>query len=308
MPHLRCSCLKSMTNGEPALGTCDIKPTMLSEKFELDAFGSPSCAVRNLWPSWRQSSVMPTVLVIGTSKKIMQNFLEQFCDGERNPPHGDARITNGMQLLPLLTTSSSGCLRAATIAIIRDSMRPSAILLLADSQVIYSFQQLVNCDLHLLDTIPEYARNVHWILQRSERTLSRQNLFRSRHQKFVEVDDISAARHWISLPRPHYEMPMSSRNSTSQDILRLRENLRRALLVGYETITLPRLSFTSFDTSLLSQEDAGSESSGSYDTAGGIEELRYVPNPVPLRRSRRTMEGRRGLANRNRKRRLFCFT
>lgn len=272
-----------------------------------EILGNESRAVRNLWPSWRQSLVTPTVLVIGTSKTVMRNFLKQFSDGDTHPSQPDARTMHGMQLLPLITASSSGCLKSATIDMIRNGMRPSAILILADSDVVCSFRELVICDLQLLDTIPEYALNVHWILQGSEGTRSRQNLFRSRHETAVELDDLSSARHLIALPRPHYEFPIRSR-TTPPDILRLRENLRRSLFAGYETISLSRLSFAFSDSSVPSQEDGTSELGESFDTAEGSEVLQFVPNPVHVRRSRRTLGARKETANVKRRRKLFgCF-
>lgn len=280
---------------------------MQHKKLGSGTFENASRGVRNSWPSWRQSLLYPTVLVIGSSKQTMRNFLAQFSDGEGSPLRGDVTMMNGMQVLPLLTASSNGRLDATTVDIIRNGMRPAAILLLADTRVISSFRQLVICDLQLLDTAPEYAQNVHWILERPERTRSRANLLRSNHPKVVEPDDISAARHYVAMPRPHYIIPASGR-ATCTGILRLRHNLRHSLFNEAGPINSTNSSLASLESNPMSLGGVTSGSSGSYDTASGSQMLRLVPHPMPPRSSLPPPESRRrrGTHTRSRSKLLCC--
>jgi Zinc finger, C3HC4 type (RING finger) len=264
----------------PFLGT-----GMQRRRLRAGSFETASRAIRSAWPRWRQSSLVPTVLVIGTSKKILHRFLTMMANayspGNCDVRGGDVVNIDGMQFLPLLMANSSGRLDSGTVDLIRDGMHPTAVMLLADRHVVPSFRQLTICDLQLLGAVPALAQNVHWILMSHDDgdPLSGFNRFRSTKSVSVDPADIAAAKHYVGSPRPHYIIPYQPRNVAPAELQRLNTNIRRSVFLSDAPgASSGAVSTESDSISSMASQNVQS-TSDSYATAGGSSWLSYIPNP-----------------------------
>jgi Zinc finger, C3HC4 type (RING finger) len=176
---------------------------------------SSAASIRAAWPSFNRN--LPVVLVVGQSSRLLHGFLlrlrDAVPDGAENAQRDCAErrsnlfVFHGMQLLPILT--ESGRLEQSTLPIVL-ALQPRLVILCADIGSVASFQGCVQCDLQLLTDAPALARNIMWVLVKSPNQFGISAKQRSAHP-CVEIADILAAKHYITLPRACFVVNMDAR-------------------------------------------------------------------------------------------------
>lgn len=228
--------------------------------------------VRQAWPSWFQSDLTPTVLVIGMSAKLVQSFMRTLRSSLPENPSANSRPTSdvahlyGLQYMPLVAGNSTGFLDPGTYSMIRQ-VQPSAVVLLSDRQNVGTFHRMVNCDFGLIEQLPRFlTRNIIWVLldhsfagQSRKKVILRQASRQSSHA--VDAVDVNSAMHYIGTHRISQSIHVDARTGLAE-AKQVSSTLRQLLL---ETSSLDSLVTAPDDETNISS--IGSDTTPSGDRA-----------------------------------------